>query len=244
MGNLLSGPLGGLIDLSPFSAGGELSPPLTDIVWWFEADVGVTDAGSGKVSAWADQSGNGYDLSQGTAGNRPTIVTGVVNGQPVIRFERSNSEFLVRASTPVLTQPFTLTFVVAAVAGSADACLFDEAGTDFRFVQLEEDGASNWAINIFAGNDPLITPTKVTGGTFVWIEAVFNGASSEIRVTNVQRATGNPGSSGTDGIRLGLRHDGNLPLDGDIALSMAHAKVFDAGERSEMAAYIARYGIS
>jgi hypothetical protein len=39
-----------------------------------QADTGVTETG-GAVSAWADQSGNGNNFSQGTAGARPALQT-------------------------------------------------------------------------------------------------------------------------------------------------------------------------
>jgi hypothetical protein len=224
----------------------ELSPPLTDLIAWFRADLGVTDAGSGKVSSWDDQA-NAFDLSQGSAGNRPTVVSDVINGHSVIRFERDNSEFIDRALTPALSQPFTVTAIVAAVAGNADAGLFDDgAGGNFRQVILEENGATAWRVSLFAGaglNGGV--GSNVAGGTFAWLELVFNGASSEIRVNNVQAVTGDAGSGSLTGIRLGRRHDDSLPIDGDIAELMVHNSVLDAGERTEMAAYILdRYGIS
>lgn len=51
-----------------------------------DADLGVTDAGGGAVSAWNDQSGNGRNFAQGTGGNRPTLVSSVINGHSVVRF--------------------------------------------------------------------------------------------------------------------------------------------------------------
>lgn len=48
------------------------------------ADLGVTLVGS-KVSVWADRSGKGHDLSQGTDANRATWVDNVIGGRPVLR---------------------------------------------------------------------------------------------------------------------------------------------------------------
>ncbi|MDQ3047050.1 MAG: hypothetical protein M3R27_05830 [Bacteroidota bacterium] len=47
---------------------------------WLESDIGVTLT-AGRVSSWADQSGNGRDATQGTAAFRPTVTAG-----PYIRF--------------------------------------------------------------------------------------------------------------------------------------------------------------
>lgn len=59
---------------------------IDDLALWLRADLGVTEV-SGRVSVWADQSGNGRNATQGTAALRPVRVTNVINGRSVIRFE-------------------------------------------------------------------------------------------------------------------------------------------------------------
>ena len=49
---------------------------------WFKPD-GLS---AGALATWTDASGNGNDLTQGTAGNRPTVVASTLNGFPVVRF--------------------------------------------------------------------------------------------------------------------------------------------------------------
>ena len=52
---------------------------------WWRADAGVTSA-LGLISAWADQSGNGNNLSA-SGGSRPTITTSAaMNSQAVVRY--------------------------------------------------------------------------------------------------------------------------------------------------------------
>lgn len=63
---------------------------ISNLALWLRADLGVTEV-AGRVSVWADQSGNGRDATQGTAANRPEKVTNVLNGQPIIRFESDPS---------------------------------------------------------------------------------------------------------------------------------------------------------
>lgn len=65
-------------DLPPFSPA-DLRPAL-----WLRADLGIT-LNSGNVSAWADQSGNGRHLTQGTMGAQPAYATtgGPANGATV-----------------------------------------------------------------------------------------------------------------------------------------------------------------
>ena len=57
---------------------------------WLKADAGTT--GSAPISAWNDQSGNGYHVS--APGNAPDLVTGAVNFNPVLDFDRSSNEYL------------------------------------------------------------------------------------------------------------------------------------------------------
>lgn len=47
----------------------------------------VTDAGAGACSQWNDRSGNAFNFTQSTGGNRPLIVPGGLNGLRTIRFD-------------------------------------------------------------------------------------------------------------------------------------------------------------
>lgn len=56
---------------------------------WLRSDRGIsTDTNTTTtVSLWADQSGNGRDLGQGSKSLQPLYVTGGLNGLPVLRFD-------------------------------------------------------------------------------------------------------------------------------------------------------------
>jgi hypothetical protein len=66
----------------------------TPLELWLQADSGVINSGS-SVSTWTDQSGNNNNATQGHA-NLPTNPTGVLNGQPVVRFDGSDQLELPR----------------------------------------------------------------------------------------------------------------------------------------------------
>ncbi|OCT15051.1 hypothetical protein A8709_13115 [Paenibacillus pectinilyticus] len=76
---------------------------------WLKADEGVTaDAVTHKVSAWADQSGNGNDVTQDDPALQPVVVTDAVyttNNKPAIKFEAGvgNTPFLRKT----LDSPYT-----------------------------------------------------------------------------------------------------------------------------------------
>lgn len=63
---------------------------------WLRANRGVTLNGA-TVSAWADQSGNGNNATQGTAANQPTYGSATFAGFPALDFD-GVSDFLSVAS--------------------------------------------------------------------------------------------------------------------------------------------------
>ena len=70
-----------------------LEPPATFgaiLMSWHRADLGITLT-SGRVSAWADQSGNGRDFVA-AAGDRPII--GSCAGQDALYFDAASTEYL------------------------------------------------------------------------------------------------------------------------------------------------------
>lgn len=68
----------------PDQSGQWLPTQLSGLVDWHRSDMGITLVGS-RVSAWADQSGQGHNLTQGTDANRFDYTTNVIGGQPVLR---------------------------------------------------------------------------------------------------------------------------------------------------------------
>jgi hypothetical protein len=59
---------------------------------WLKADA-ITGLHDGDaVGTWSDQSGNGFDATQATAGNKPTYKTSILAGKPVVRFDGVGDE--------------------------------------------------------------------------------------------------------------------------------------------------------
>lgn len=71
---------------------------LPNLAAWYKSDVGITLSGS-EVTGWADQSGNGRDLSASfSSPNRPTVVATTLNGYPVIKSNPTTQSGLATAA--------------------------------------------------------------------------------------------------------------------------------------------------
>lgn len=205
----------------------------------FRADTNVTDAGGGAVSAWGDMGLGAFDLAQGTSGERPTLVSSVINGEPILRFTRAGGSNLERASTPVMAiQPFAwATYVTGLVAHTSVQWLIttDSAyagllfGSDEKFTGYAGDTAAFDATPI--DGNPHSLMGNIAGGSNTangWVDGVL-GSASPVTVN----AGG--GASGT-GIRIGD------PASGDeISIDVAEALMFDHALSTDEVAYLQNY---
>lgn len=53
---------------------------LSPVAWWDASDATTVTTSSGLITDWDDKSGNGWDLTQPTAGDRPTYTSAGMNG--------------------------------------------------------------------------------------------------------------------------------------------------------------------
>jgi photosystem II stability/assembly factor-like uncharacterized protein len=60
--------------------------PMDGLQVWLRADTGLTLNGS-TVGRWADQSGKGHDAIQSQVSRQPSVITGAINGKPVLHFD-------------------------------------------------------------------------------------------------------------------------------------------------------------
>lgn len=65
---------------------------------WLDA-TRIAQADSTAVATWSDQSGNGYDATQGSSAARPTFIASGLNGLPVVRFDGTDDRLSIPSST-------------------------------------------------------------------------------------------------------------------------------------------------
>jgi hypothetical protein len=185
------------------------------------------------VSTWADETGNGYDLTAGTA---PTYRDNIIGSNPVVRFDGS-SEF-VDVAFSALAQPNTI-FVVAQFrsnAGGSNQPILDAKDNDRQTI-----GENNDSWQLFAGS-------SLTRGTADTVEHIwgglFNGASSTLRVDGSQIASGDVGGGSLDGLTVGT----NQPQEDFSAVDVGEILVYPqdkSGIESDVEQYLSdKWGIT
>ena len=100
----------------------------------FESDLGITLT-SGKVSTWADQSGNSRNLTQTTAGNRPTyFATGGPKNMPYVHGDGAafwmNSSYTLPTSGTAIAVVRNTNTSPTSPSGDVDS-VFTGSATDF-----------------------------------------------------------------------------------------------------------------
>ncbi len=239
MAQLLTGKLGGLTSFQG-AYSGAVDPPLTGLDARWRADTGVTEAGTG-VSSWVDMISS-FDMVQGTDANRPALVTGVINGQPVVRFTQANTDFLTQATGPTgQAQPYTIAAVAKKTATGVVQWVLTAAGNNtFRNLGVDSDGTAI----MFAGST-FDTADAIDTNFHAWV-GIFNGASSELFLDNASLGTGDASTgASTTGFTVGGGNNaGSDPFGGDIAEVLFYDHALDASERTALDTYVAaRYGI-
>lgn len=230
----------------------------TGLTLWFKADALVLNDGD-AVTTWADSSGNGYDLSQSVAGEKPTYKTGILNGRPVVRFDGGDHLNRDTTALPLRTHSLFIVFREASAVTSAGVFVMKPAtGNDYdRNDGIALDTYNNTGyLTVSAG-----TPTQYT--TYVG----STGASPWGVYTHVLQSTTGVlyynGSAGTPdstfstldvnsagGFLVGARYiggaiSGSNILNGDVAEIILYNTNLATDARQTVERYLgAKYGIT
>lgn len=209
---------------------------------WFRSDLGITLNGA-KVSAWADQSGNGNHATQGTAAKQPTYNASdaAYNGLPSLSFLNASATVLVTGAVTT-GQPATVAIVGQATKISANGG-FTDAGSGSGYLAVYATSTNSFASMI--SNATGFNSTTDISAQHV-VAGAFNGASSKLFVDNSQIpvATGTCGSAAATTLAIGGNGLGVNPLTGKVAELVVVNRILSPGEMTLLFAYYgARYGI-
>ena len=151
------------------------------------------------VTTWYDQSGNANNATQATASSQPKIVSSgstiLESGKPSIDFASNKSLF---ESSVSLTQPFTR-FSVRRYTNesvSNDVFLQQNSGSFSNLLDIGFSARKSHFGSYLSGDSETFT------NNISYLLA--NGASSETKENNSTLYTGNTGTNGLSGLRIGL----------------------------------------
>lgn len=231
--------------------GGTFLPSnLAGLQGWWTADFGVySDAGitfavdTNTVQQWNDKSVNGRNLSQGTAGNRPTYRTGILNSKPVIRFGGgTDDDFMLggAASLFFTNSAFTI-FMIGKHAANLTAGWLGSDSTSYIWGEWSTTGTVSGIANNDGGIDTA-TIAGLSSGTYYILTGMHSAGSLYSGANDTRTASmGSVASGNTTSVAENLwvgRRGGNY-LDGDIAELLIYNVVLSEADRQLVERYLA-----
>lgn len=121
--------------------GGSVFDPrnIPGLAAWYDASQEATTNG-GAVSTFHDRSGNGRDLTNSTAGERPVMATTIANGMPALQFSSASSHHLSRSSAFLAGQTGSFFAVLRSSAAAGGGITFSERSTVGGTTQVMQAG--------------------------------------------------------------------------------------------------------
>lgn len=238
------------------SAGPDTVAGLTG--WWdagngVYSDAGTTPAVDGAtVQQWNDRSVGGNNLTQATAGNRPTFKTGIVNGNSVVRFGGATDDDFMTG--PVLSTLFGASaktaFAVVKHANNASGAVIADSTNDFFFIQMTGTGTEFTNSN-YDGSVDAATITGLSSGTWYIATYMHNGTSvfagaNDTRAASMVSAASGATTNLGGTFAVGRRTAGTPDYpDADIAEVVTYNAVLSEADRQIVERYLAsKYGIT
>lgn len=221
---------------------------LAGLQGWFRADAGVyadagsTPAGNGDpVQEWQDQSGQGNDATEATAGDRPVFRTSQVNGYPAVDFNIAADTRLGLDSSMGLDR-FHL-FYVARFDTVEGAILSGDVGSKAIIVvvsttaiRARDDGGT-----FPAGT---ITGAPFSTGTWYLLEEEYDAGTRTVRRDGTTLLTETrAGETFTFG-RVGNNPTPDGRLRGDLAEMLLYDRELSVADAAQVRLYLNdKYGL-
>lgn len=213
---------------------------------WFESDKGVTADGSGKVSAWADQSPNQFVANQSNSSSQPMLVSSAFLGAPALQF--SGGQTLSGTGSIAETPTQGVTLIVLASNTSPGSQQYSIAlGGAYTTGETRNMGYLSSQQTFSNCNSDAAGGSAPSSGVYVEDAATLDtdGTSVTFYRNGTQTATASVGSTGTDtaGFSVGSFVGGNFPWHGNIVEALAYNRTLSGGELAQVDGYLAdKYG--
>ena len=228
---------------STSTGSGPFSPiSLSPLLWLDASDASTITSSGGAVSQWDDKSGNGYDVTQGTASNQPATGATTINSLNVLDFD--GNDYLNGTATAMGSADRTIFVVVDSNNTSGWYFTFGQSG-----VSGERFGLTGQiAVRVNSGYviyttaiplSPTILAFTSTDGTIQNVECRVNGAALSVGSTASRTlATAAQVQVGADG-------GTGYGFNGSIAEIIVVQDTLTATEISDTETYLAdKWGIT
>jgi hypothetical protein len=219
-----------------------------NLLSWLRADVGVTydSSSSNEVSQWADQSANGYNGSQATSSNQPTIAFNAVSGLPAIVF--SGSEFLqLPSGLADFTSGCSIFLVLNPTALTTNGTVLDlgngALGNNLSIKESNTSGGAEFLALNGTTSSNLNSSSAVTVGVFQLLEVIYDGISdAELFVNGTSLASSTTMQASIDITRadnfIGQSGSGGNYFQGSIAEMLLYNTALTAIPRQSVEQYL------
>lgn len=195
-------------------------PYVISTLWKDTAGTDPVTASGDLVARINDRSGNGYNLTQATAGNRPTYQ--VSGNLKWIQFDGGD---YMDATHPSIAQPDTI-YVAYKQTATTNMTLFDGSVRQHIFAS----GGGN--VLYYAGSSSINSGFAQSTSAVV-DGVVFDGASSTYRRNATAGTGGNPGTSALQNIRVGENFGGSA-ITGNIYGFFIKAGTLTTPQRTDL----------
>jgi hypothetical protein len=242
---------------------------LPNLQLWLDA-TRIAQADSTSVATWSDQSGNGYDATQGSTAARPTYIASGLNGLPVVRFDGTDDNLSVPSSTATfkfLHTDFSTVFIVAKAGVVADPNArygffgTNSGGTSARGLMINYDDRASQSLNnaIRTGisngtawvslNDANNFFAANTFGIITVRSDPANATAADRSVLNLNGGTDTKNNTQTAALstsnasfnlEIGSSGGAFPVLNGDIAEIIVYNRALNTSELAQVHRYLAR----
>lgn len=172
--------------------------PSSNLVLWLRNDLGITTS-TGTVSSWADQSGNGHDATQATAGLRPSFTAGAINSAvlPTVTFNGTSQYLSMSSNFADLTSGASIFLVLKptnATSTGIPCSLGNASDSDAVFPKIITTQASLTANNLTTSSTVTTPTSTISSSNYQLLETILlpgagaGTATGTVYVNGVQKA--------------------------------------------------------
>ncbi len=207
---------------------------LSGLQFWVDfSDLSTITSSGGFVSQVADKSGNGRDLTQPLASNRPAIGVSTKNGMDVLTFDGGDA-----MESPLWTQAQPVTMFAVVRNSDNSGANRQIIGNQYRQNPTFYKSGNVW--RIYAGAE--VVSSTAVDNSWHYLGGVANSASSLLRLDGAQIAAGNAlyWSWNNTSIAIGNAPDAGNSFGwiGDIAEVFIYNRVLSNSEITQAESYI------